>query len=518
MEKKYPLIVIGAGIAGLSTALAWKKVFPGNQKDVLIVERNAVVGGCVTTFARNGFIFDTTQIIPDISDVLQFFEVDLKLKKFEEYYARVFMANTEDGTVKIAHIPSSPELFRDYLITHYPEDQKAINKFFNCCLSMHQELGYLKTEPRWYQLPGILFRCPGIILSSSKTYREFLSGFVFRNAEVVRILDTFSAFSGLSGDRCSALLTACAMVTTLKGSFRPEKGFISFPILLKKKLQEQGVEIRTKTEADSILTREGKVVGVKLKSGEIIRSDYVVSTADTKVTFRNLLGMKVLKSLNRSYYKKVHQARMSPSGFTIYLGLDDKIDLKALGFNCGYNVLSSGPDAFATLFKAWERKELMMSDECFHLAAICPSIMTGGKPTLIIRVVPVHADYWIQLRKNDYQQYLQEKFDVARFYVHKAEQYMIPGLTNHIIYTDVSTPATYERFLGSPTGSQYDMMPVPNNFGKNRLPTRTPVKGLFVPKFSHGIWPAMQAGLQVVDMITNGRIMNGNSSYKKQPA
>jgi hypothetical protein len=92
---------------------------------------------------------------------------------------------------------------------------------------------------------------------------------------------------------------------------------------------------------------------------------------------------------------------------------------------------------------------------------------------------------------------------------------MIPGLRDHIKLIDVSTPATYARFIGSPTGSNYDMLPVPGNFGKNRLKTRTPVKNLFHPKFSHGIWPSMQAGLQVVDMISGGKIMNGNAAYPK---
>jgi hypothetical protein len=50
--------------------------------------------------------------------------------------------------------------------------------------------------------------------------------------------------------------------------------------------------------------------------------------------------------------------------------------------------------------------------------------------------------------------------------------------------------------------------------GKNRVKTRTPVKGLFIPKFSHGIWPSIQAGLQVVDMISGGKIMDGNSSLR----
>ena len=80
---------------------------------------------------------------------------------------------------------------------------------------------------------------------------------------------------------------------------------------------------------------------------------------------------------------------------------------------------------------------------------------------------------------------------------------------------NISSPATYANFIGSTLGCNFDMMPVPENFGKNRLKTRTPIRNLFLPKFSHGIWPSMQAGLQVVDMISGGKIMNGNSSYKK---
>jgi hypothetical protein len=41
-----------------------------------------------------------------------------------------------------------------------------------------------------------------------------------------------------------------------------------------------------------------------------------------------------------------------------------------------------------------------------------------------------------------------------------------------------------------------------------------PVKGLFQPKFSHGVWPSLQGGMQVVDMILRGKIMRGNSRYQ----
>ncbi len=513
MTGQYDMIIIGAGLTGLSTALAWKKIHPQPESRVLVLERNPIPGGCVTTFARQGFKFDTTQIIPNVNDLLEFFDIDIPLKRFEGYYARHFMVDPTHKTVPIYNIPSSVAEFSQSLQEKYPEDAPAIKKFFDYCVAMYAELQWLKTEPRWHQLPSILIHCPKIIANSSKTYQQFLMKFGFKNKEVTRILDTFSSFSGLSGDRCAALLTACAMITTLNGSYRPEKGFIQFPVALKKKAEEFGVEFRFRTTVKQILVNGNKVLGVITEKGGELLAHHVVCTADTKVAYRDLLGYDILKKLSTRFHKKVHEAAMSPSGFSIHLGLDDDINLAALGFNCGYNVLTSGADALSQLFEGWDRDELIQSDNCFHIAAICPSLMTGGKNTLILHVVPVPANYWIRLKQENRMLYDQQKQTVAAFYINKIEQYMIPDLKKHILFTDISTPATYLHYLGTPTGSQYDMLPVPSNFGKNRLPTRTPVKGLFVPKFSHGIWPCMQAGLQVTDMITGGKIMKGNSSY-----
>jgi phytoene dehydrogenase-like protein len=57
-----------------------------------------------------------------------------------------------------------------------------------------------------------------------------------------------------------------------------------------------------------------------------------------------------------------------------------------------------------------------------------------------------------------------------------------------IVVRDISTPATFARYSGSHTGSIYDMASVPDNFGAHRLPVVTPVRGLLVPKFAHGIF------------------------------
>lgn len=512
-EPHYKAIIIGAGITGLSTGIAWTKLFPAQEHPVLIIEKQPVVGGCVTTFARSGYRFDTVQIIPDVSEIFRFLGIEVELCKFDPCYARLFLADPSKKEARIFPVASDRNAFEDFLIRIFPDDAPAIRRFFDSCTAMHSELRYLKTEPRVWQLPGILYHCRRIIANSNKTYKRFLTGFGFKNREVFEILNMFSSFSGLSANRCAALLTACALITTLRGSYRPARGFIQFPILLKKVFEERGGKIMLNTTVNRILSREGQVTGVELADGTRLQADIVVSTADTKVTFGQMLGYDKLESLSPVYARKVQQVRMSPSAFTIHLGLDNDLDLKHLGYNCGYNVLTTGHQAHEALFDAWEREQLLMDDDCFHLAVISPSALIGGKPTLIIRVVPVAAKKWIDLRESDYESYVVEKQNVADFYIQKVEEYMIPDLRKHIVYTDIATPATYARYIGSPTGSNYDMMPVPENFGKNRLKTRTPLKNLFVPKFSHGIWPSLQAGLQVVDMVSGGKIMNGNSSY-----
>jgi phytoene dehydrogenase-like protein len=163
---------------------------------------------------------------------------------------------------------------------------------------MHAELRHLKTEPTFLQLFGILFHCRRIIANSVKTYKQFLERFNFSRREVYEILDTFSSFSGLSGNRCASLLTACAMITTLYGSFRPRKGFIQFPQCLRKAYEEKGGKILLSTQVEKILTKDSKVIGVELSDGRIIHSEIVVSTAETQVTFGKLLDYEQLRLAN----------------------------------------------------------------------------------------------------------------------------------------------------------------------------------------------------------------------------
>lgn len=511
--KQYDLIVIGAGITGLSAALAWLKLHAHQKNKVLIVERQPRIGGCVTTFTRKGYHFDTVQLMPDVTRLLNYFDIKLELKKFDGYYARIFLVDVHTKEVKRIEVPSGVEAFCSMLQERYPEDQKAIQAFFNYSSAMYNELFHLIVEPNIIQLFGLLIKCPHIIRNANKTFRQYMQVFGFKNQELIEIFDVFSAFSGMPAERCAALLTVSAMMTSLRGSWRTSKGFIELPYTFKREIEKYGGAIQTNTEVTKVLIKNRQAYGVKTANGDLFYSNNIVITTDTKIAMTQLVDFNQLYEIDKKYAQKVKEVKMSPSALTIHLGLNNGIYLKQLGFDCGYNVLTTGKGTFEKMFRAFDEGTTAFDTNNFHCAVICPSLKTGGKTSLVIRVVPMPIANWRLLRETDYQAYKQKKEEVGDFFIRLVERYMIPNLSQHIVYKDIATPATYQRYLNSPTGSNYDMSPYPNNFGKKRLKMRTPVKNLYLPKFSHGIWPSMQAGLQVVDMISNGKIMNGKARY-----
>jgi len=511
-SNKYSLIIVGAGITGLSTAIAYAKNVDVFKNPVLLLEQNSIVGGMVTSFRRKGFLFDTAQIISDPIDLFNYFGINISLKKFQGYYVRIFLV--KNGNTKEYRIPCGLDNFRESLVQEFPGEVKAINKFFSYSASMFDELKYLKLEPTIPDLIRILIKCPKTVINSKKTFKEYLKKFGFKDGRLEEIFDVFASFSGMPAGRAIAMMTVGAMNTSLIGSYCPEKGFIRLPLVLKKRSEELGCKVQTNTKVKKILVKNNKATGVMLDDGKILEANNVVTTADTKVAMKELVGLDIMKQVDKKYAEKANEVRMSSSAFIISLGLNSDVNLKEMGFDCGYNVITTEGDTFENFFKEFDRGEYKLDENEFHCAVICPSLTTGGKPVLIIRVVPMPMKNWKILRETDYSEYEIQKQKVADFYIDKVEKYLIPGLSNYIVYTNIATPATFERYIGTPTGSNYDMAPYPDNFGLKRLKTRTPIKGLFQPKFSHGIWPSMQAGLQVVDMLTNGKIMNGYSRYR----
>lgn len=108
MASKKRIIVLGAGISGLTTAyLLYKKGF-----DVVVMEKNDSVGGSIETVFENGFLFDRgPNSALETTPVIKYFVDELHLKE-ELLYAnkkankRYILRNN-----KLRALPMSPQAF-----------------------------------------------------------------------------------------------------------------------------------------------------------------------------------------------------------------------------------------------------------------------------------------------------------------------------------------------------------------------------------------------------------------------
>jgi all-trans-retinol 13,14-reductase len=508
------LIIIGAGLNGLSAGLAYALNNQNPKKKVLILEKSPISGGYVASFTRQGFQFDTTQMISNISNILDYFGVKMDFYSFDKDFIRVFKAEPSGNAVKTFELYSSAGDFEEQFYRLFPDLEPRLKKFFAYSEAMFAEIYGLKYAPGALDILKMLLTCPKVLGNINKTFSEYLKMFALNDPDIDLLFQVFSSMCGLPNERIAALLTVGVMYSLREKAYRPKGAFKELPRKLEQRFTELGGEISFKSEVDRILVERGQVKGVRLKDGEIIQSAKVISTLDVKTTIKDLVGWDNIHSLNPRYAKKLEEVEMTTSTFTVNLGLDDIGFLNHRKLHCGYALLTSGSEAFPRLFADFQSNRWGLTDQCFNIGLSCPPTTDQSKPVLTLQALPVPVENWQALRREDRPRYLQEKEKMGAILIAIVEKYLLPGLSKHIVVKDISTPATYIRYSGSPSGSIYDMASVPANFGNHRLPVITPIRGLLLPKFAHGAFGSMNSGLQAVDILLKGKVMQGNSRFK----
>ncbi|MCX6333003.1 MAG: NAD(P)/FAD-dependent oxidoreductase [Bacteroidia bacterium] len=507
----YDLVIIGAGLSGLACGLMWLKNISGMK--TLIIEKNSYPGGYSTAYEKGGYVFETTQLFPDIIDILNFLKIDLPLKQYEKNFMRRLVVDGDH--VEEYRIPAGAENFTAYLAEKFPGDAEKIKALMAYSVDLFKQVRKLKANATLIDNLGTVFKAPKVIANLNQTYSGLLDKFGITNKKLREVMETFTSFSGVPSDHASAILATGAMLSSMTRCYRPYGFFDEYPAKLAQKFQSLGGEILFNAEVEKIEIRNGAVAGVVIKGvNTLVQAEKIITTIDPMVAMRKMVGDELLPE---KYVKQLEKTIMSPSSVNVALGLDDKIDMTKLDLDYPYNVVSTGLGTAEKLFKAFLAGNHGFSKECFHAAVICPSLTTGAKNTITIRSTPWAMNGWKELREKDYEKYRIEKEKWADFLIDIAEKYFIPDLKKHIVVKDIATPATYARYSGSPTGSIYDIASLVTQFGPKRIPMKTPIQNLYQPKFAHGLYGTMMGAVQVVDLMLKRKFNNGNSLFVPKP-
>ena len=492
MTRTYDAVIVGGGHNGLTCGAYLARA----GKRVLVLEQKPYVGGASVTeefspgFRASTYSFIMGHLHPKVIE-------ELELRRFGlENIAQpnVFNPTEDDGII----FSKDPVKTREQIARFSKKDAENYPKFFARLQSTIEILRRLQLEtpvnPFRKDLRGIL-KTAGFAWRYRNAENEVYNllhvlsmsahDYVSRWFETDLVKAKFMFWATIGGNVGPySPGTAFYLVTHLIGqtgmSFaRGGMGAIADAIAASG--QAHGMEIRCDAWVDEILVRDGKALGVRLRSGEEIHAGRVISNVNVRRTF---LDMVRPDHLPEDFVEDVRGFRSRGMGFKLLCAVDRPPQYK--GFNPettgvdypAYSHICPTPEFLEQAFHdakfGWYSSEPFLSP---NVPSYCDDTLAPeGKHVVVFQggVTPY------ELRNSDWER---EKPNVARNAFRVMDRFA-PGFSDSVIDYKVYTPRDIEDDINLPGGnSQHGELTLDQLFFMRPVPRyadyRSPVRNLY---------------------------------------
>jgi phytoene dehydrogenase-like protein len=342
---RYDVVVIGGGHNGLTAAAYLARA----GRSVLVVERRHVLGGAaVTEEVFPGFRFSVCSYVVSLLRPEIIRELDLPRHGLEILPL--------DGT--FTPMPSGDYLWR---VNDHAKTRREIARHSKLDAEAYDEYGRAMVEMGRFVKPILSMLPPDPTSLDPRGLKQLL--FLLRRFQRLPRQDqynqiqlmTMSAVDFLDQwfetDVLKATMSASGIIGTFLGVRSPGTAYVllhhymgeidgafrswgfarggtgAISLAIAGAARQAGVEIRSETEVEKILVREGRAAGVVLKNGDEITAGLVVSSLDPRLTFRRLLEPDALPG---DFLVDVDRYKFRGSSAKVNLALDALPDFRCL--------------------------------------------------------------------------------------------------------------------------------------------------------------------------------------------
>lgn len=499
MEKaKFDVIIIGAGISGLTSAALLSK----SGMKVCVLERHYLIGGYMQGFERGDYIFDTA--IHWLNQCGEKGTVSRLFNYIGTDYPRPLEMQKIQRHIGDHHdyvLSNNPEDLRVQLIKDYPEDEKGINRFFRdarklakISLKFPQLFRSTETMGWWEKLR---FKARRITIALPMVKHVFYSGEEGMKKGLGKYFTNPGLFQLFSAERdLLSCLFPVAWAYNNDYQNPPIGGSQAFPKWLYTKLNtEGGSELILSADVQKILIENDTFKGVSyLKRNKTyeLQADYLIAACDVEKLYKNLIPEK---KFTAPFIDKLNASELYSSSVTISVVLN--CPAEELGFGTELTLISNDSST---------RDEHSSGDPYKSaISVLAPTVRDktlspGDKGTLTLYVPAwiTYENYW-KTEKNDKgdfvrtEAYMQLKDEYANIIIDRVTAKMCPELRTHIEFYEVATPITYYRYTHNREGSMMGTRPGKINMQSKIAHYKTPVKNIIVG----GHWAELGGGVPI---------------------
>jgi phytoene dehydrogenase-like protein len=485
MTKHFDVIVIGAGLGGLSAATMLAR----NGLGVLLLERHNVPGGYATSFVRSRALgeqpYEFEVALHELSGIgpperrgavyryLEYLGMADKVEFLHvpSLYRSVFLDPTgwsPSGLGLDVTLPPGREAFEAKLCRTFPHESRGIKRFMDRVFKFGRDFARILRKGR-KAIPALVpVQHPHFFRYLPTTWGQVLDRDV-KDPSAKAVLSQYWGYVGLPPSKISFVYMASTLAAYVRrGAAFPKGRSQALSNAFLAQLEQLGGEARMNCSVERIMVANGQVTGVITEGGERISTDWIVSNADPITTSRELVGWESVPS---SFFARLQSSEVAPSTVNVYLGLAcPPEDLGLIDHEIFVNTDSD-------FERHAERMRVVAPPEsiavtCYNV--VYPDISPPGTSMVVLTAL-AHGEPWSKVRPSEY---VRTKNRIANAMIDMAEP-VAPGLRRQAEVVEVSTPLTNMRYTGTSGGSIYGFSQPPRDNMVWRMPHRGPLDGLY---------------------------------------
>ncbi|MBR8834936.1 MAG: FAD-dependent oxidoreductase [Stigonema ocellatum SAG 48.90 = DSM 106950] len=488
------VIVIGSGIGGLTAAALLARY----GKRVIVCESHTIAGGAAHSFRRRGFEFDSgpsfycglteRESLNPVKQVLHVLGESLKAVRYDPlgYY------HFPEGTFPVY---SNTDRYFKEIAKITPQGARELKGFSERLLPLYEAMKGIPTlalRADWQVIPVLLKRyLPS--LWKMLPYLPIIQGSVgdvmdatVQDPWVRRLIDL-----------------ECFLLSGLKahGTIAPEVAFmlgersragVEYPLggsgaivnALVRGLERWGGQLLLGCHVEQILVETFKVVGVRLRSGEILKAPVVISNASMWDTYTELLRPE---DLPPSYSQAALDTPFVDSFMHLHLGikassLENLTGHHVVVHDASKDITAPGNTCMISIPSVWDATLSPVGHHVVHAYTLEP--------------------YAVWERNDGYGQKKHQKAQT----LYRALERIIPDIRERVVLELIGTPLTHAHYLRRYQGTYGPAIAA----GKGMFPgPHTPIQGLY------RVGDSTMPGIGVPAVAASG-ILCANSLVKPQ--